>query len=246
MTNAVRVRGLVKRFGSTVVLDGIDLDVGAGQSVGLSGQNGAGRTTLLQILAALRRPTSGEVAIAGVDALRRPIEARALVAYVDAEPHGAHGLTVREYMDFVVSTRLRHYHHHGSSHPPHVEPPRASIDESIARAELPPTAIAERLSTGQRKQLALAAALVAAPAVLLLDDPLSSLDEAARGRVVTWVRELRAAGTAFVCAVNTPEDSAALCDSVLRMQRGRILSSGAAVTHDSRSGIHALPATRRA
>jgi ABC-type multidrug transport system ATPase subunit len=244
VTAAVRARGVVKRFGSTTVLDGVDLDVSEGQGVGLSGANGAGRTVLLQMLAALRRPTLGEIEIAGIDAVRRPVDARALVVYVDGEPYGAGGLTVRQYVDFVLAVRQRTSRRGGASGPLRASGPQLPADDAIARAGLLSGVVADRLSPGQRKQLALAAALASGPHVLLLDDPLSSLDAAARDRFVAWIREVRAGGAAILAAVNTVEDAGALCDSVVRLERGRLFSSAAA--RDPRGRVSAVPAGGRA
>jgi ABC-2 type transport system ATP-binding protein len=214
MTPFVRTRQLVRRVGRTVALDGIDLDVAAGESVALVGHNGSGRTTLLHILAALRPPTSGTVEIGGVDAARFPFEARLHATYVGAGLPAAARLRVREYLELVrVSRRGRAARWAG-----------ATLDVALDRSALPADAAVDELSTGLRKRLALAAALVAAPGVLLLDDPFASLDADARNRFLGWLIEARAAGATIVAAVNDAADAAMLCDAILRMERGRIVS----------------------
>jgi ABC-2 type transport system ATP-binding protein len=213
MTPLVRTRQLVRRFGRTMALDGIDLDVAAGESVALVGPNGSGRTTLLHLLAALRPPTSGTVEIAGVDASRFPFEARLHATYVGVGLPAAAGLRVREYLELArLSRRGR------------ARWPGATIDVALDRSALPADAAVDELSTGLRKRLTLAAALVAAPSVLLLDDPFASLDADARSRFLGWLMEARVAGATIVAAVNDAADAAMLCDAILRMERGRIVS----------------------
>jgi ABC-2 type transport system ATP-binding protein len=214
MTPLVRTRQLVRRFGRTMALDGIDLDVAAGESVALLGHNGSGRTALLHILAALRPPTSGTVEIAGVDAARFPFEARLHATYVGAGVPAAAGLRVRECLELVrLSRRGR-----GARWP------GATIDVALDRSALPADAAIDELSTGLRRRLALAAALVAPPRVLLLDDPFASLDADARRRFLGWLMEVRTAGATIVAAVNDAAEGATLCDTILRMERGRIVS----------------------
>jgi ABC-2 type transport system ATP-binding protein len=215
----MRTRALVRRFGRAVALDGIDLDVEDGESVALLGPNGSGRTTLLHILAALVPPTSGTVEIAGVDAARFPFEARANVMYVGADLPAADGLRVQEYLDFVRGARGGRATRGAGTTTMH----------AVERSALPAGASVLGLSTGLRKRLALAAALLVAPRVLLLDDPFASLDADARRRFLDWLTETRTAGTTILAAVNDADDGQALCDSFLRMQQGRIVSRSTSI-----------------
>jgi len=210
----VRARQVVRRFGRTTALDGIDLDIAQGESVALVGHEGAGRTTLLQILAALRPPTSGTVEIAGIDAARFPFEARLKTLYVGAGLPAVERLTVRDYLEFVRRS------------------PRGSAacwtdatsDIVLDRSALAADAMVDVLSTSMRKRLALAVAIAAAPRVLLLDDPFALLDADGRSRVPGWLMEAHATGTTIVTAVNDAADAAVLCDRILRMQQGVIVS----------------------
>ena len=214
MTPLVRTRQLVQRFGRTVALDGIDLDVAPGESVALLGPNGSGRTALLHVLAALRPPTSGTVEIAGVDAARFPFEARQHATYAGAGVPGAARLRVREYLEFVRVARRRRAARWAD----------ATIEVALDRSALPADAAVDVLSAGLRKRLALAAALLAGPSVLLLDDPFASLDVDAQRRFLSWLMEARAAGATIIAAVNDAADAAVLCGTMLRMERGRIVS----------------------
>ncbi len=223
MTPAVRMRGVTKLFGQAKALDGIDLEVAPGASVGLSGPNGAGRTTLLHLAAALRQPTSGTIDIVGVDAAKSPFDARLHVMFVGTTLAGGTDLRVGEYVDFIGTARRARI------------PPLVKITPTAAleRAGLSAESRVDTLSTGLRKRLALATALVASPAILLFDDPFASLDPTAREGFIDWINESRAAGTTIITAVNEADEAAALCDAVYRMEHGRIVSRSSTVTASS-------------
>jgi ABC-2 type transport system ATP-binding protein len=215
----VHAQGLVYRIGGSVAVDRVDLTVAEGESLGLSGPNGSGRTTLLQVLATLRAPQAGTLQIAGVDARRFPYEARAHVMYVGRDLPAATDLRVREYLDFVCDARNAWACSRAGT--------TATASE---RSTLDPHAPINRLSPGLRKQLALAAALTVAPPLLLLDDPFASLDEEARRRFGAWLIDVRTGGTTVIAAVNAAADAAALCTTVLRMEHGRIVPTATSLT----------------
>jgi len=207
----VRVQKLTRRFGNAVVLDGIDLEVDAGHCVALTGSKGAGRTTLLRVLAALHRPTSGQVEVAGVDVSRSPIEARARTMYVSSELPGATHLRASEYVDFVRHTRGR-------------RASRLSTLDALRRADVPADADIDRLSPSMRMRLALTVALVVAPPLLLVDEPFASLDAFSRAHFTDWLTETRAGGTTIIASVRDGANAASLCDIEVRMDHGRIVS----------------------
>src|SRR5512138_2725105 len=135
MTSMVRATGLQKRFGTTVALAGVDLQVAKGECVGVIGPNGSGRSTLLKLLATLLPASSGSIEIDGIDAVRRPFAARRQLAYIGDPNLSGHGLSALEYLDFVVSARGARLS-------------RTAIDETLARAAVPADADVDRLSTG--------------------------------------------------------------------------------------------------
>src|SRR5205085_1556186 len=153
--------GLSKQFGQTKALDHLDLEVARGECLGLAGSNGGGRTTLLRILAALLRPSTGTVEIAGIDAVRRVHEGRSHLAFVGVGSLHGDGLRVREYLEFVHASRRSK-----------AEGSCRAIDAVLERAVLQPDAPVDALSSGFRQRLTLAAAFLIGPDVLLLDDPL--------------------------------------------------------------------------
>jgi ABC-2 type transport system ATP-binding protein len=134
------------------------------------------------------------------------------VALVGNEPPSADGLSVRQFLSWVREARRSGSNGRGPT-----------VDETIHRAELRADAHVGALSRGGRQRLALAAALMITPEVLLLDDPLQALDESARRRFVEWIREEQQRGATIVVAVNSDADVRLLCDRVLRMEEGRLL-----------------------
>ena len=212
----IRLKHVTKRYGATQALIDVDLDVARGDSVGLTGPNGSGRTTLLRIVATLVPPTSGAVEIDGLDVVRDLRTLRPRIAYVGMEPLPAERMTVGEYFRFVLEGRRR--------------PATGEIVEAaVARAGLDERANSATLSGGLRQRLSLGAALAAAPDVLLLDDPFRALDAAGRSRFVEWLAEARERGAAIMLATPADDDIAAACTRVARFDRGRLTGVSAVV-----------------
>ena len=221
MTMVARAQGLTCRFGRSIALDGVDLHIADGESAGLIGPNGSGRTTLLQILATLRRPDAGTIEIAGVNATRDPFAARAHVMYVGCGLAASAGLRVVEYLQFVNDARRSHGRNR-----------TITVNAALERSQLPRDARVETLSPGLQQQLALTAALLVAPRLLLLDDAFASLDHVARDRFLEWVGDVRAAGTAVVAAVNSTADLDALSSTLLYLENGKLTDDRRLKTDD--------------
>lgn len=208
----IRVERLGKTYGRVRALADIDLEVARGDVFCLFGTNGSGRTTLLRILATLVKPTSGRVELGGVDLVRHPARARARMGYAGPSPFWPEAMTVREYVEFVVTSRgLR-----GTDR-------AATIDRTLARAEAPADAGVRDLSDGLAQRLALATALLHAPEVALLDEPLAHLDALGQREVRRWVAELRQNGSAVVIAANTLGDGLDLWNRGAVLYRGRVV-----------------------
>lgn len=205
MIPVLRAAGLHKRFGATIALSGVDLQAAEGECVGLVGPNGGGRSTLLKILATLLRPTSGTIDIAGVDAVRAPYAARQRLAYVGGDGVPGHGLSAREYLAFAARARR-------------ATSMRRAVDDALVRAGVHGDADVDALSTGNRRRISLAAALVVMPQLLLLDDPFAGLDGDARVAFGVWLSEARDAGTTIVAALNEERDVRAICHRVVRLE----------------------------
>ncbi len=186
--------------------------------MGLLGANGSGRTTLLELLATLIRPSSGSLDIDGVDAVRRPYDARRKLAYVGGQRDvRGQGLCVDEYAAFVLSMRRDR----------RISSQSAEIGDALTRAGLAPAADVDHLSAGQRRRLSLTLACLIRPRVLLLDDPLAGLDGDARTAFAVWLSEARDAGTTIVAALNEERDVRVLCQRTIRLEAGRLATAAA-------------------
>jgi ABC-2 type transport system ATP-binding protein len=216
-TYAVEAEGLVKTFGSTRALDGVDLEIPHGTVLGLLGPNGAGKTTTVRILTTLLRPDSGRAVVAGVDVLadpqgvRRKIGLSGQYAAVDENLTGFENL-------YMVS---RLYGMSRSS-------AQARSRELLRRFRLEDAAerSAKTYSGGMRRRLDLAGALVASPAVVVLDEPTTGLDP--RGRLETWevIGELVAEGASVLLTTQYLEEADHLADTIAVIDSGRVIARG--------------------
>jgi ABC-2 type transport system ATP-binding protein len=205
----IRIKRLTKTYGASQALVDVDLEVAGGESVGLMGPNGSGRTTLLRIAATLVPPTSGSIEIDGIDAVRHAYRLRPRLAYVGAERVEAERMRVAEYFHFLLAARGR-------------PATREIVEEAVTRAGLDGQSACTSLSGGMLQRLALGVALAARPDVLLLDDPFRALDAAARSRFIEWIGEACERGAAALLATQSDEDLAAACTRVARFDRGRL------------------------
>jgi ABC-2 type transport system ATP-binding protein len=208
----IHVQGLTKIYGQHTALAGVALQIAEGEIFGLVGTNGAGRTTLLHILATLVRATAGQVTIAGMDVRRRPFDVRRCIGYVAESPAFFAGLTVREYLEVVAALRALQARRKA-----------AAIAAALARYPADPARPLATLSQGQRQQLALATALLHEPVVLLLDEPMTHLDPMACQRMRAVLQELQSKGTTIVLACNTAAVLQGLCHRIGFMHQGRLL-----------------------
>ena len=208
----IKARGISKYHGRVQALSDVDVTLAAGRILGLVGTNGAGRTTLLNILATLVRPTSGHVDIDGIDALRHPFRVRPDLGFVPQAPVFDGDTTVREFLEFAAAMRV--------AAPGNPQP---SVRAESVVEGLDPDMPVSALSAGSGQKVALAAALASGPRLLLLDEPLSHLDPMAAMRVHGVIRDFHAQGGTVVMACNRLTDVEALCDEVAFFNRGRLL-----------------------
>jgi ABC-2 type transport system ATP-binding protein len=215
--DAIRVQALTKRYGATLAVDGISFQVGRGQTVGLLGGNGAGKSTTIAMLLAILVPTSGRIEILGHDMARDRF--RALQRMNFSSPYVS--LPGR----LLVIENLRVYGHlYGV---PRLE---ARIGELATQLDL--TALLDRpageLSAGQKTRVALAKALINRPDLLLLDEPTASLDPDTGDMVRGWLERYRAdTGATILLASHNMAEVERLCDQVLMLKQGRIVDQGA-------------------
>ena len=214
---AIVVEHVVRRFGTRTVLHDVSLMVEPNQAFGLIGANGSGKTVLLRLIASLDRPTAGRIAVHGYDTLRRPRAVRDRVGYVPEEPMLYDGLTAEQYLQFVGRAR-------GLG---------KQVRQVAVDTLLQVVGLDERrwrditsFSPGERRRLAMAAALVHEPDVLLLDDPLRGLDGFARLEHIEVLRELHRLGSTMMLAATRPEDALEVCGNVAVLRDGAIVWSG--------------------
>jgi ABC-2 type transport system ATP-binding protein len=208
----IRVRGLIKRYGDVVAVDGIDFDVAAGEVFGLLGPNGAGKTTTVEILEGLRTPDAGEVSVLGVDVAEgaASLKPRIGVSLQTASMYPK--LTVVEVIDL-----FRSFYRESR--------PTADLIDMLELGERR-NARTKDLSGGQRQRLAVALALVNDPELVFLDEPTTGLDPAARRALWDLIRGLKAAGRSVLLTTHYMEEAEVLCDRLAIMDHGRILEMG--------------------
>lgn len=229
-TDVIQVSGLRKAFGAVQALDGIDLAVAGGTVLGLLGPNGAGKTTAVRVLATLARPDAGSARVAGFDVVREPREVRRSIGLAGQFAAVDPNLTGRE--NLLLAGRLAH-----------LRPPaaRRRAGELLERFGLTDAGrrTAGTYSGGMRRRLDLAAALVAEPLVVFLDEPTTGLDPASRADLWSVVRELVAAGTTVLLTTQYLEEADQLADRIAVIDAGRVVAEGTPAELKSR-----LAATR--
>jgi len=211
--SVIQVRGLRVRFGNKVVLDGVDLDVPRGSVTALVGRNGAGKSTLLRVLVGALEPNGGRTVVLGVDPAHEGARARSLVGYVPDQIEVPAWMRGRDWLAFV-----RNFYPGWN-----MKGQERWIDLLELDAE---TKVAE-MSKGARTKLALVSALAHAPRVLLLDEPFSGLDTAARHAITTAVlTSLRDESRTVLLVSHSIPDVERLADRVAVLSDGRIESFG--------------------
>ena len=218
MNHAIWAEGLVKRFGETTALAGVDLAVRTGTVLGLLGPNGAGKTTTVRVLATLLQPDAGHATVGGWDVVRDAHRVRQLIgltgqyASVDEALTGAENLLLIGRL--LGAPRLA---------------AKARARELLARFDLEDAAdrAAKTYSGGMRRRLDLAASLVGRPRMLYLDEPTAGLDPRSRLELWDLVRRLVADGVTVLLTTQYLEEADELADEIAVIDHGRVIASGA-------------------
>jgi ABC-2 type transport system ATP-binding protein len=213
MPPALAVRALGKRYGNVRALDGVDLELAAGELVGLLGPNGAGKSTLVKIACGLVRPTEGRAEICGAPA--GSAASRRSLGYL-AELFRFPGWVSAEEL-LVLHQRL------AGSDGGAAE--RAQLLALVDLVEARDRRV-EQMSKGMQQRLGIAQALIGAPPVLLLDEPTSALDPAGRRMVRVLLEELRSRGHAVLLNSHLLSEVELVCDRVAIISRGRLVAEG--------------------
>jgi oleandomycin transport system ATP-binding protein len=231
MNNAVLADGLVKRYGETTALAGVDLAVPTGTVLGLLGPNGAGKTTAVRILTTLLAPDAGHASVCGHDVLGDGHRVRQLIGLTGQYASVDETLTGTENL-LMIGRLLGH---------PRAEA-RARAGELLAQFDLTDAAgrAAKTYSGGMRRRLDLAASLVGRPRVLFLDEPTTGLDP--RSRLGMWriVRDLVADGVTVLLTTQYLDEADQLADRIVVIDHGRVIAEGTAAELKARAGAQPL------
>ena len=210
--SALALRALRKRYGDVVAVDGIDLEVRAGECFGLLGPNGAGKTTTIEICEGLTAPDGGDVEVLGRrwSGDERALRERLGIQLQDTQL--SEKITVRETLDLFRSFYAQ----------------ARTVDEVIAMVQLEEKRDARvgTLSGGQKQRLALACALVGDPELLFLDEPTTGLDPQARRQLWELIDRFRATGRTTLLTTHYMDEAERLCDRVAIMDHGKVIALG--------------------
>lgn len=216
-TAAVEVRGLVKHYGQTKALDGVDLEVRQGTVLGVLGPNGAGKTTLVRVLSTLIQPDAGTARVAGYDVLKQPRQLRRVIGLTGQYASVDEKLSGRE--NLYMIGRLLDLSRKDA---------RARADELLERFSLTEAAKrpAMNYSGGMRRRLDLAASMIGHPSVLYLDEPTTGLDPRTRNEVWEEVQRMVAEGATVLLTTQYMEEAEQLASELTVIDRGRVIANG--------------------
>jgi ABC-2 type transport system ATP-binding protein len=209
----IQIEGLVKRYKDFTAVNGVDLEVRAGEIFGILGPNGAGKTTTLEMIEGLRQPDSGTITVAGFDAVRESEKVRRVIGVQLQTTALFPYLTSRELIELFGNFYQ-------------LPDPAARVDELLALVDLQAKAKSrvDEMSGGQQQRLSIALALVNQPLVTFLDEPTTGLDPHARRSLWKAIQGVRDSGTTVVLTTHYMEEAEVLCDRVAIMDSGRIIA----------------------
>jgi ABC-2 type transport system ATP-binding protein len=215
--SAVRIEGLTKRFGDIVAVDGLDLEVRRGEFFGLLGPNGAGKSTVIKIISGLLRPTAGSVMVGGHDVELEPLPVKAQIGLVPEDLCLYERLTGEEYVLFAGRM-------YGLAEEDVVFRTRELLD--LLEMTQDGGRLIVDYSQGMRKKVALAAALIHSPRVLLLDEPFNGVDVVSSRVIRAILARLVERGVTVFFSSHVLETVERLCDRVAVLRKGKLAALG--------------------
>jgi ABC-2 type transport system ATP-binding protein len=231
---AIEAEGLVKSYGDVKALAGVDLRAPAGSVLGLLGPNGAGKTTAVRILTTLLPPDSGSARVAGLDVVADATALRSQIGLAGQYAAVDENLTGAENLEMVG--RLYHLGKAKSRDRARELLERFELDEAADR-------LARTYSGGMRRRLDLAAALVAAPPVIFLDEPTTGLDPRSRANLLETIEGRVAEGTTVLLTTQTLDEADRLADSISVIDHGKVIAEGTSNELKARVGGERLEVT---
>lgn len=209
LSDAIALSGVRKAYGKVIAVDRVDFTVPKGSFVGLIGHNGAGKSTVLKMLMGLVHPTEGSITIEGIDVTASPEAARRKVGAVPEEPSLYEWLSAKEFLEFVAAVR-------GGG----------DVDRALTVADLGSDALRpiREYSQGMRRRTSLAAALLAEPPVLVLDEALNGLDPPSAMRVKKILRDRVDAGGTVLLSTHVIDTVEKVADRVILLSAGRVVA----------------------
>jgi ABC-2 type transport system ATP-binding protein len=227
LTPILEASGLMKRYGKTQALAGLDLVVSPGRVVALLGPNGAGKTTFVRAVATLLRPDAGTLHVDGIDALREPARVRQVVGLAGQFAAVEEAMTARENLEMV-----------GRLFGLGKKAARAAAVRVLGQMQL--TADADRLvrtySGGMRRRIDLGISLVGTPRLLLLDEPSAGLDPGSRLQLWDAIRVLVAAGTDILLTTQYLDEADRLASDIVIIDHGKVIAAGTPAELKTRGG----------
>jgi ABC-2 type transport system ATP-binding protein len=217
MERAIEAEGLVKRFGETTAVNGVDLVVDRGTVYGVLGPNGAGKTTTIRMLTTLLTPTAGRARVLGHDIVTEAAAVRARVSLTGQMASVDEEITGRE--NLILVGRLLGFPHAVAAER------AAELLEAFGLSDAADRTVKE-YSGGMRRRLDIAASIVVTPDLLFLDEPTTGLDPRSRNQVWDIIRALVAGGTTVLLCTQYLEEADQLCDRVAIIDHGRVIAEG--------------------
>ena len=215
--SVLTVHGLSKRYGSIVAVDGVSLDVREGSFYGIVGPNGAGKTTTLSMITGLLRPDEGRVVVHGVDAWTEPVRAKHVIGVLPDKLRLFDRLTGAQFLHYAGTLRGL------SARTVHAR--TADLANAFGIADALDRLVAD-YSAGMTKKIALAAAMIHSPRLLVLDEPFESVDPVSAANVVDILQRYTSAGGTVVLSSHGMDMIERVCDSVAIIVRGQVLAAG--------------------